>query len=84
MAFVSCLKSELVWQSLPRQREIAVLVLIKTTEFSSILARDLKSGVDVVIPPIFTLQQLSLSSHNRNPLTKSHRPKMPHKSAHLF
>ena len=38
LALISCLKSELVWQSLPR--EFAGLVLIKCTEFYSVLARD--------------------------------------------
>jgi len=66
------------------QTETTVLVVIKSTEFSSILARDLKSGVVVDIPPTFTLQAFSLSSHNQNPLTNNHRPKMPHKSDHLF
>jgi len=65
------------------QTEIADLTVIKYTEFSSILARDLKSGVLIIMPPTITLQ-FNLSSHSRKPLNKNHRPKMPHKNAHLF
>jgi hypothetical protein len=55
LAFISCLKSELIWQSLPR--EFAGLVLIKSTEFSSILARDLKSSIVISIKIWYYISQ---------------------------
>jgi hypothetical protein len=76
LAFVCCLKFELVWQWLTR--EMADLV-IRSTEFYSILACELKSSVVVIIPPTFTFQ-FSLPSHNWNPLNKNHRPPLPHKN----